>query len=119
MLLVDLILSLAYYKTNMNKIAKDKPVTLSDLSTFAHKVLFPSIEERVVTKNEFAEFKDNVFTNFDSILKKLDVLIDEKVVAGYQWEKNKKLLLVIIKALKEHNILTQEELKLIKKLEVF
>jgi len=39
-----------------------------------------AMDERFVTKKEFNNFKDIGLTNFDKILKKLDILLTEKKV---------------------------------------
>jgi hypothetical protein len=85
------------------------------------------LEEIFLTKKEFQEFKNKEFqgfknevlTNFDAIQKKLDVLLTEKTIREYRERKEKKLWQIIIKALKEHRILSQKELEEIAKLEIF
>jgi hypothetical protein len=107
-----------------NKI--QKPLTLDGLATYNQEVLFPALEERFVTKKEFngfkkefKDFKNESLTNQDAMLKKLDILLTEKKVREYQEEKEKKLWAIIIKSLKEHRILSPEELEEIAKLEIF
>lgn len=70
-------------------------------------------------KDEFTNFKDETITNFDKIMKKLDILLDEKTVRKYQEEKQKKLWAIVLKSLKDHSILTNRELEAIAKLELF
>ncbi len=55
----------------------------------------------------------------DAMLKKLDILLTKKEVAGYQKEKERELWAIIIKSLKEHSILSSRELERISKLDVF
>jgi hypothetical protein len=101
------------------KKSNQKPLTLDELIEYNQKVLMPFLEEHFVTKKEFQEFKNQVFINFDAIQKKLDVLLTEKTIREYRERKEKKLWQIIIKALKEHRILSQRDLKEIAKLEIF
>ena len=130
-----------------NKNKTQKPLTLDALATYNQEVLFPAMEERFVTKKEFKSleteisglkidtksinkkvgnlatefksFKNETLTNQDAMLKKLDILLTEKKVREYQENKEKKLWAIIIKALKEHRILSSKELKEIAQLEIF
>jgi hypothetical protein len=111
------------------KKSNQKPLTLDELIEYNQKVLFPFLEEHFaskeflkenfVTKKEFQEFKNETLTNLDAIQKKLDVLLTEKTIREYRERKEKKLWQIIIKALKEHRILSQRDLKEIAKLEIF
>jgi len=111
------------------KKSNQKPLTLDELIEYNQKVLLPFLEEHFaskeflienfVTKKEFEEFKNETLTNFDAIQKKLDVLLTEKTIREYRERKEKKLWQIIIKALKEHRILSQKELEEIAKLEIF
>jgi hypothetical protein len=109
------------------KKSNQKPLTLDELIEYNQKVLFPFLEEIFLTKKEFQEFKNKEFqgfknevlTNFDAIQKKLDVLLTEKTIRECRERKEKKLWKIIIKALKEHRILSQKELEEIAKLEIF
>ena len=106
---------------------------LDTLVKYNEEVLFPFLDERFVTKTEFQglktefhglktefhEFKDESLTGQDKILKKLDVLLDEKEVRQYQEEKAKKMWAIVIRALKEHSILSSKELEEIAQLEIF
>ena len=103
-----------------------KPLTLKELIDYNQEVLFPFLEERFVTKKEFnnfkkefTDFKDETLSTDDKILKKLDILLTEKTVREYQEKKEKKLWAIIIKALKEHRILSSQELREIARLEIF
>ena len=103
-----------------------KPLTLKELIEYNQEVLFPFLEEKFVTKKEFtnfkkefADFKNETLTTDDKILKKLDILLTEKTVREYREEKEKKLWTIIIKALKEHRILSPRELEEITRLEIF
>ena len=70
-------------------------------------------------ESEFQNFKNESLTNQDAILKKLDTLMTEKTVREYQEQKTKKLWAVVIKALREHNILSQKDMQRIAQLEIF
>lgn len=102
----------------MPKNKTQKPLTLDALASYNQEVLFPALEERFVTKrefanfkNEFKDFKNESLTNQDAALKKLDILLTEKKVREYQEKKEKKLWAIIIQALKEHRILSSKELE--------
>lgn len=96
-----------------------KPLTLETLATYNQEVLFPALEERLVAKKEFDGFKNKVLTNQDKMLKKLDTLLTETKVREHQERKEKKLWAIIIKALKEHQILSSQDLEAIAQLEIF
>lgn len=110
-----------------------KPLTLNDLIEYNQKVLFPALEERLVAKpefnslrkefkelkNEFNKFRDESLTNQDATLKKLDILLEEKEIREYQEVKHKRLWSIIIRALKEHRILSPQDLEEIAHLEIF
>ncbi|MGB2762289.1 MAG: hypothetical protein WBC21_01970 [Minisyncoccales bacterium] len=70
-------------------------------------------------EKEFKDFKNESLTNQDVMLKKIDTLFTEKTVKEYQEKKEKKLLAIIIKSLKEHRILSSKELEEIAQLEIF
>lgn len=83
--------------------AKEKPLTLSKLIKYNQEVLIPVFENRMngiekkidkivkeisntVTKDQFnslkkesQNFKNETLTGFDKVLKKLDILIEEKI----------------------------------------
>ena len=119
----------SYNESMKKKKSNQKPLTLDELIEYNQKVLFPFLEEHFaskeflkenfVTKKEFQEFKNETLTNLDVIQKKLDVLLTEKTIREYRERKEKKLWQIIIKALKEHRILSQKELEEIAKLEIF
>jgi len=113
-----------------------KPLTLNDLASYTQKVMLPAFDERLnklVTKDEFSglknelgilktdfnEFRNETFTSLDVMLKKLDILIEDKEIKQYQKEKERKFFAIMIKAMKEHNILSNEDLEQISKLEIF
>ncbi|MBL7156060.1 MAG: hypothetical protein ISS87_00450 [Candidatus Pacebacteria bacterium] len=104
----------------------EKPLTLNALVAYNQEVLFPTMKELFVTKkefksfkNEFKDFKDENLKGQDKILKKLEILLDEKKIREYQENKQKEMWAIIIKALKEHKILSPEELADIAQLEIF
>lgn len=92
------------------KKGSQKPLTLEVLDDYNQKVFLPALNERLATKTEFKEFKNNSLTNRDKMLKKLDILLTEKKVREYREEKESKLWAIIIKSLKEHRILSSREL---------
>lgn len=103
-----------------------KPLTLDQLVEYNQKALFSFLEERFLTtkefrifRKEFEDFKNESLTNQDATLKKLDILLEEKDIRQYQEEKHKKLWAIIIKALKEHRILSPQDLEQIARLEIF
>lgn len=53
------------------------------------------------------------------IFRKIDALLDESIVRENQWQKEKKLWMVVLKALREHNILSQQDMQKIAQLEIF
>lgn len=103
----------------MKKGASQKPLTLEVLADYNQKIFLPALEEHLVAKKEFNEFKDEVLTNADIMLKKLDTLLTEKKVREYREEKETKLWAIIIKSLKGHHILSPKELDEIARLEYF
>ncbi len=124
-----------------------KLLSLEVLAKYNKEILLPEMEKRFVTKKEFSvvktdiaglnidtgdikrdvkdlktafyDFKNEDLTNQDVMLKKLDILLTEKTVGEYQEKKAKKLWTVIIKALKEHRILSPKDLQTIAQLEIF
>lgn len=117
-----------------------KPLTLNELIKYNQEVLFSALEERFLTKaefrifkkefndfknevsgfkQEFKDFKNESLTNQDATLKKLDILLEEKEMRQYQEQKHKKLWSIIIRALKEHRILSPQDLEQIAHLEIF
>ena len=111
-----------------------KPLTLDQLAEYNREVLLPAFDNRInkildvkiddlketfISKDEFNRFKDEALTNMDAMLKKLDILIEDKEIRKYQEEKEKKLFAIMIKAMKEHSILSQKELEEIARLEIF
>lgn len=101
------------------KKTNSKPLTLDVLAKYNKEILFPEMKEVFATKTEFKEFKNETLTNQDAMLKKLDTLLTEKTVREYQEDKEKKLWVVVIKALKEHRILSPNDLQAIAQLEMF
>ena len=104
----------------MNKQDKNhKPLTLEALVSYNQEIVFPWLQEYLVTKTEFKDFKDETATSQDSMLQKLDILLVEKTVREHQEKKEKKLWAIIIKALQGHRILSSKELEEIAQLEIF
>jgi hypothetical protein len=102
-----------------DKNKKEESLTLDVLAKYNQDVLFPYFEETFANKKEFTDFKNENLNGQDKILKKLDILIQEKDVRDYQDKKQKKLLAIVIKSLREHNILSSKEIEDITKLEFF
>ena len=116
-----------------NEDKNQKPLTLDMLADYSQQVLLPAMDERFVAKqdfnqfkqdfnqlkDDFNEFKDENLTGQDTILKKLELLLDEKEVREYQEKKEKELWAIVIKALKEHGVLSSKELENIARLEIF
>ena len=94
-------------------------LTLEELVNYNQGIFLPALEEIFLTKKEFYSFKDKTLTNQDIMLKKLDILLTEKKVRDYQEEKEKKLWAIVIKALRNHRILSSQELNKIAHLEIF
>lgn len=72
------------------KETRQKPLTLNDLVNYNQKILFPMLKSQFVSQSDFNDFKNDTTNNFDSVLKKLDTLLDEKKVREFQEEKHKK-----------------------------
>ena len=103
----------------MKKDKNQKSLTLDVLIDYNRGVFIPELKEIFASKKELSDFKNKSLTNQDAMLKKLDVLLTEKEVREYQEKKQKKLWAIIVKSLKEHNILSSKELEEIAKLEIF
>lgn len=110
----------------MKQDKNQKPLTLDALASYNREVLFPWMEERFATKSELKElktefkgFKNKTITSQDKILRKLDILLDEKTVREYQENKEKKFWAILVKAMQEHRILSSGDLQEISHLEIF
>jgi len=101
--------------------------TKKDLESFATKKdlemmrfsLQTDMKENFVNKVEFQELKDLVLTNFDKILKDLDILMTEQKMGYYQKQKERKLWTIMIEAMQKHQILSTDQVKEIQGLEIF
>lgn len=62
---------------------------------------------------------DKIFAKLEEMLKKIDVLIARKKMRDEQWERKKKGWAIMIKAMKEHRILSSQDLEQIAHLEIF
>lgn len=93
---------------------KDLAGLSADLSSFKQEA-----RETFTTKVELANFRNESLTYFDKILKDLDILMTEKDVANYQKQKERKLWVLMINAMRKNNILTSQDIQEIKSLEVF
>jgi hypothetical protein len=96
-----------------------KPLTLDSLASYNQDVLFPWLKENLVAKKEFTGFKNRTLTSQDKIVKKLDILLSEKISGKQQEKREKKFWAIIVKALQEHRILSSRDLQEISQLEIF
>ena len=62
---------------------------------------------------------DKIFAKQEEMLKKLDILIAGKKMRDEEWERKKKGWAIMIRALKEHQILSSQDLEQIARLEIF
>ena len=67
-----------------DKNKKEESLTLDVLARYNQEVLFPYFKETFAGKKEFTDFKNENLNGQDKILKKLDILIQEKDVRDYQ-----------------------------------
>ena len=63
--------------------------------------------------------QENQKDKTNEIFRKIDTLLDEKIIRENQWQKEKKLWAIIINALEKHNILSQKDMQRIARLEIF
>ncbi|PIR72432.1 MAG: hypothetical protein COU42_01075 [Candidatus Nealsonbacteria bacterium CG10_big_fil_rev_8_21_14_0_10_36_24] len=56
---------------------EEKPLTFSKLVEYTEKSLIPQLEEKLITKDEFNEFKNKIYKDIDSLIEKVDRLIQE------------------------------------------
>lgn len=110
----------------MPKQKKQESLTLDGLVKYNQEVLFPYLKETFAGKKEFVgfkkemtDFKNKNLTGQDEILQKLNILLDEKSVKDYQDKKHKTVSEIHNRALKEHKILSPQEVAQISKLEFF
>jgi hypothetical protein len=89
--------------------------TKEDLNAFATKEDLNAF----ATKEDVTSFKDEILTGQDKIFKKLDSLLQEKTVGDEHDKKEKKILEIHNKVLKEHNILSSQEAEQITSLNFF
>jgi len=114
------------YNNIMSEEKVQKPLTLNELAKYNQKVLLPAIDfridelkEELVTKKEFNKFKDKIYRDIDCLIKKVNKLLIENEIRNYQEKKQKEFFAIIVKSLKEHNILSQEQLEKIAHLDIF
>jgi len=98
---------------------EEKPLTLSQLIEYGEKSLIPQLEEKFVSKREFSEFKDKIYKDIDYLIEKVDKLVENNEIRNYQEDKEKEFFAILVKSLKDKNILSQEELEKIAKLNIF
>lgn len=92
---------------------KEKPLTLSqltdELSKYSHEILFPYMQENFIGEKNLTEFKNDVLTGQDKILKELQDLKQEKIVGDTQDKRKTKVLAIHNDALKRGKILSDQE----------
>jgi hypothetical protein len=66
---------------------EEKPLTYSQLVKYTEESLIPQLEERLVTKKEFNEFKNKIYEDIDSLTGKVDKLIQENEIRNHQEKK--------------------------------
>lgn len=71
------------------------------------------------TKEDIIGFKDEILDGQDGILEKLGLLLQEKTVGDSQDKKQKTVLEIHNRALKEHSILSPQDVEKVAKLEFF
>lgn len=108
-----------------NKNQNQKPLTLDQLVEYNQEVFLPAfdlkienLKENLVTKKEFNEFKDKMYNDIDYLINKVDNLLKENKIRNYQENRQKEFFAIMIKAMKEHNILSSEELQKISQLNI-
>jgi hypothetical protein len=97
---------------------EEKPLTYSQLVKYTEESLIPQLEDRLVTKKEFNEFKNKIYEDIDSLTGKVDKLIQENEIRNHQEKKQKEFFAILIKSLREKNILSEEDLEKIAKLNI-
>ncbi len=96
-----------------------KLATKNDLKSLITKNELKSLENKFeCLENKFDDFKGETLTNFDKVLNKLDILIEDKDIRNYQDEQRKKFFGIVVDHL-EIGKTTPEQLKEISKLNVF
>lgn len=94
--------------------------TRAETKAFEQRALevFATKEDLIdlVTKEDFTQFKNEILTNQDKIIRDLEILITEKTVGDYQERKRRELYGILIEALSQHKILSPDQLARIKKL---
>lgn len=123
------------YNENMKNENQNKnqgPLTLDQLVKYNQEVLLPAFDLKIenlrgdlvakkefsIFKEEFNEFKDKMYTDIDYLINKVDRLVKENKIRNYQENKQKEFFAIMIKAMKEHNILSSEELQKISQLNI-
>jgi len=96
--------------------AKEKPLTLSELIKYNQEVVFPFMQENFAGKKDFEEFKNDM-TEFkndmlgfeDKALEDLEVLKQEKTMRDAQDKRKTKVLEIHNNALKSNKILSSKQ----------
>ncbi len=98
----------------------DKLATKEELKSLATKEELKSLATKNELKsleNKFDNFKSETLTNFDNVLNKLDILIEDKDIRNYQDEQKKKFYGIVVNHM-ETGKTTPEQLEEISKLNV-
>jgi len=97
---------------------EEKPLTYSQLVEYGEKSLIPQLKEVFVTKDEFNKFKNKLYKDIDSLIEKVDTLIQENKIRNYQEKRQKEFFAILIESLRKKNILSEEDLKKIANLDI-
>lgn len=85
----------------------------------AQEPVFATKKDMQDIKDDIFEFKSEILTGQDQILKELKTLTQEKTFGDEQDKKQKKVLEIHNNALKKNKILSEEEMVEVAKLQVF
>jgi len=98
-----------------------KALTLEQLIKYNQEVFLPALKSRLdklVEKKDFNDRLDKIDNSIDYLINQVDKLIQENEIRNYQERKQKEFFAILVKSLKDHNILSDESLEKISKLEI-
>jgi len=98
-----------------------KALTLEQLIKYNQEVFLPALKSRLdklVEKKDFNNRLDKIDNSIDYLINQVDKLIQENEIRNYQERKQKEFFAILVKSLKDHNILSDESLEKISKLEI-
>jgi regulator of replication initiation timing len=72
----------------------------------------------VITKVEFNKFENKIYTDIDGLIAKVDLLISENNIRNGQEKREKEFFAILIKSLRDKNILSDEQMSKIAKLNI-